>query len=202
MRLSRRPLRATSEVAAASRCRSDHLSPAPLRLRTAAPERESFCQNQPPPSIKDASPVARRGRRGSAASSPIVLNHREVEADIMAALAASTAAAAHDARERGSGLAAAPPQDDITPKEIIMCMEDDRRTREEAEEAERLAGEEAVRSVEAMKRADRATRRAKAEREAGGEQHEQHQEYAMGSSASRAGAGDFEVRGGWESRSR
>ena len=68
--------------------------------------------------------------------------------------------------------------------------------------AERLAGEEAVRSVEAMKRADRATRRAKAEREAGGEQHEQHQEYAMGSSASRAGAGDFEVRGGWESRSR
>ena len=75
----------------------------------------------------------------------------------MAALAASPAAAAHDARERGSGLAAAPPQDDITPKEIIMCMEDDRRTREEAEEAERLAGEKAVRSVEAMKRADRAT---------------------------------------------
>ena len=123
----------------------------------------------------------------------------------MAALAASTAAAAHDARERGSGLAAAPPQDDITPKEIIMCMEDDRRTREEAEEAEeaeRLVVEEALRSVEAMERADRATRRAKAEREAGGEQHEQHQEYTMGSSASRAGAGDFEVRGGWESRSR
>ena len=38
--------------------------------------------------------------------------------------------------------------------------EDDRRIREEAEEAERLAGEKAVRSVEAMKRADRATRRA------------------------------------------
>ena len=31
-----------------------------------------------------------------------------------------------------------------------MCMEDDRRIREEAEEAERLAGEKAVRSVEAM----------------------------------------------------
>ena len=114
MRLSRRPVRPTSEAAAASRCRSDYLLPAPLELRTAARERESFWQNQPPPSIKDASPVTRRGRHGSAASSPIVLNHREVEADIMAALAASTAAAAHDARERGSGLAAAPPQDDIT----------------------------------------------------------------------------------------
>ena len=79
----------------------------------------------------------------------------------MAALAASIAAAAHDVRERGSVLAAAPPHDDITPREIIiMCMEDDRRIREEAEEAERLAGEKAVRSVEAMKRAHRATRRA------------------------------------------
>jgi hypothetical protein len=57
-----------------------------------------FQQIQPQPSIKDASPVTRRGRLGSAASSPIVLNHREVEADIIAALAASTAAAAHDAR--------------------------------------------------------------------------------------------------------
>ena len=85
-----------------------------------------------------------------------MLNHREVEADIMAALAASTAAAAHDTRKRGSGLAADPPQDDIT-RGIMMCTEDDRRTREEAE---RLAGEEAVQSVDAMKRADRATRRA------------------------------------------
>ena len=98
MRLSRRPVRATSEVAAASLCRSDHLSSAPLRLPTAARERELFRQNQLEPSIKDASPVTRRGRHGSAASSPIVLNHREVEADIIAALAAPTAAAAHDAR--------------------------------------------------------------------------------------------------------
>ena len=62
--------------------------------------------------------------------------------------------------EAASPVSAAPSQDDITPREIIMCMEDDRRTREEAEEAERLAGEKAVRSVEAMKRIVRAARAA------------------------------------------
>jgi len=105
---------------------------------------------------------------------------------VEAELVSLSAAARHHADERvcdRGAEEAATATTDITQEEIMLCAMAERREREAAEEAERLAVTEAVRSVDAMEQRERARQRAKAEREAGGEQLGPHHGYTSCSSA-------------------
>ena len=119
---------------------------------------------------------------GDPCSRPSFLNHREVEAELVSLSAAARHHADERVCDRGAEEAATATTD-ITQEEIMLCAMAERREREAAKEAERLAVTEAVRSVDAMEQRERARQRAKAEREAGGEQLGPHHGYTSCSSA-------------------